>query len=139
MSLIRMVLSPIGVVGGPVVAGLIAVWARALNGSRLRPLTAAERAVLRGEFGPEELEGVRVAEGCTLPLLPGFVAVTLGNEIYVRGRLASLQRGLLAHELVHVRQFRERGWVGMTAQYGRLWVEHGYLRHPMEVEARRAG
>ena len=137
MSLIRMVLSPIGVVGGPVVAGFIAVWARALNGSRLRPLTTAERDALRPEFRPEELERVRVAEGCMLPLLPGFVAITLGNEIYVRGRLARLRRGLLAHELVHVRQFRERGWVGMTAEYGRLWVEHGYAGHPMEVEARK--
>jgi hypothetical protein len=139
MSLIRAMLSPIGVVGGPLVAGFIAAWARALNGSRLRPLAAAERTVLRGDFGPGELEGVRVAEGCTLPLFPGFVAITLGSEIYVRGRLADLQPGLLAHELVHVRQFRERGWMGMTADYGRLWVEHGYAGHPMEVEARRLG
>lgn len=138
MSLARTLLAPVGAVGGPVVGALILGWVRLLNGSRLRPLSAAERAAVASEFRKDELDGVRVAEGCTLPLFPGFVGITLGNEIYLRGRCVD-QPGLLNHELVHVGQFRRLGWFGMTAAYGRQWVEHGYWRHPMEVEARRGG
>jgi hypothetical protein len=122
-----------------VVGALILAWARVLHGSRLRPLAPAERALLHPHGSPDVLAAVRVAEQCSLPLLPGFVAITLGNEVYVRGRLADLPRTLLAHELVHVRQFRSLGWLRMTAEYGRLWVEHGYGHHPMEIEARQVG
>lgn len=129
-------LAPAGAVAGPVVAGLVAGLARALNGARLRPLAPAERAGLQGH-DTACLDGVRIAEHCHLPLLPGFVAITLGHEVYVRGALSALPRGLLAHELVHVNQFRQLGWLRMTTAYGRLWVLHGYAAHPMEVEARR--
>ena len=133
---IRSLFEPIGAAGGPVVASALAACARALNAHRIRPLTPVERARLSPEFTSEELAGVRVAERCILPLLPGFVAITLGNTIYVRGSFEKLPPSLLAHELAHVRQFRRLGWVGMTAEYGRLWVSHGYRAHPMEIEAR---
>lgn len=132
----RSLLEPLGAAGGAVVASALAACARLLNAHRVRPLSSGERSRLHPQFSSEELVGVRVAERCTLPLLPGFVAITLGNTIYVRGSLDRLPPSLLAHELAHVRQFRRLGWVGMTAEYGRLWVAHGYRAHPMEVEAR---
>jgi hypothetical protein len=121
-----------------VVAGAIALIARALNGRKLRPLSKCERQHLAGVCPDLDLSTVRIAEGCRLPLLPGFVAITLGRSIYVRGHLARRPLTLLAHELAHVRQFRERGWLGMTGAYAAMWLEHGYARHPLELEARAA-
>ncbi len=128
----------VGGIAGPVVAAVIAGIARAVNGQRLRPLSAHERSGLEEMFAGLDLSEVRVAEGCHLPLLPGFVAITLGRTIYIRGHLATLPPTLLRHELAHVRQFEERGWLGMTSAYATLWLEHGYARHPLEEEARAA-
>jgi hypothetical protein len=133
-----MIRTAIGSVAGPVLAGAIAVVARATNGHRLRPLSKRERTYLEGAVRGLDLARVRVAEGCRLPLLPAFVAITLGHTIYVRGHLARRPMTLLVHELTHVRQFMERGWFGMTAGYATLWLQYGYARHPMEVEAREA-
>lgn len=133
-----MIRRAVGTVAGPVVAGAIAVLARVANGRKLRSLTKRERKDLEGAVPGLDLSRVRVAEGCRLPLLPQFVAITLGHTIYVRGHLARRPATLLVHELTHVRQFTEKGWLGMTAGYAALWLEHGYVRHPMEVEARAA-
>lgn len=128
----------VGSVAGPVAAGTIAVLARVMNGRKLRALSKRERKELEGVVPGLDLTRVRVAEGCRLPLLPEFVAITLGRSIYVRGHLARRSSTLLAHELAHVRQFTEKGWLGMTAGYATLWLQHGYVNHPMEVEARSA-
>ncbi len=128
----------LGGVAGPVVACAVTLLARATNGRKLRSLTKRERKELEGAVPGLDLSRVRVAEGCRLPLLPQFVAITLGHTIYVRGHLARRPATLLVHELTHVRQFTEKGWFGMTAGYATLWLEHGYVRHPMEVEARAA-
>lgn len=133
-----MIRRAVGSVAGPLVAGTIAVVARLLNGRRLRPLSRRELQSLEGVCPGLDLTSVRVAEGCRLPILPEFAAITLGRSIYVRGHLSRRPVSLLAHELVHIRQFAERGWLRMTADYGALWLEHGYRRHPMEVEARAA-
>lgn len=133
-----MIRRAVGIIAGPVVAGAIAVVARMANGRRLRPLSKRERNDLEGVVPGLDLARVRVAEGCRLPLLPEFVAITLGHTIYIRGHLARRPATLLVHELTHVRQFTERGWFGMTAGYATLWLRHGYVRHPMELEARTA-
>ena len=133
-----MIRRAVGTVAGPEVAGAIAVVARLANGRRLRPLTKRERKDLDGVVPGLDLARVRVAEGCRLPLMPEFVAITLGHTIYVRGHLARRPATLLVHELTHVRQFAERGWLGMTAGYAILWLHHGYVQHPMELEARAA-
>lgn len=49
-------------------------------------------------------------------LTPGTAAMTLGRWILVR-RGHEQDRGLLAHEMVHVRQWRERGVVGFIVAY----------------------
>ena len=128
----------VGTVAGPVVAGTIALLARAMNGRKLRPLSKRERLGLEGVCPGLDLSTVRVAEGCRLPILPEFVAITLGRSIYVRGHLARRSYTLLAHELAHVQQFTEKGWLGMTGGYATLWLQHGYVKHQMELEARAA-
>ena len=44
---------------------------------------------------------------------------------------------VVAHELVHVDQWRRYGTLGFALRY--LWglVVHGYARHPLELEAGR--
>lgn len=133
-----MIRRAVGAVAGPVVAAAIAVVARVANGRRLRSLTKQERKKLEGVVPGLDLARVRIAEGCRLPLLPEFVAITLGTTIYIRGHLARRPATLLVHELTHVKQFTERGWLGMTAGYATLWLQHGYVQHPMEIEARAA-
>jgi hypothetical protein len=130
------VAAALGGVGGPLVGGLAALACRALNAGRLRPLAPAEREVLAAVLPGVALDRVRVAEGARLPIGAAFAAITLGHDVYVRGRLDARGVGLLAHELAHVAQFERLGWAGMMAAYGRLWLEHGYQAHPLEVEAR---
>ncbi len=60
-------------------------------------------------------------------LTPGVRAMTLGRVVLVRAGHAG-DRALLAHELVHVRQWRERGAAGFLV---------GYLRE--YLRGRRAG
>lgn len=77
------------------------------------------------------------------PVPPGADAITLGPLIIVRKRAAGSRR-LLAHEHVHVRQWREQGVLGFVGRY--LWAyarwrlrgyPHwgAYRRVPQEVEA----
>ena len=80
------------------------------------------------------------------PVPPGSAAITLGSLVIVRADAAkrtSFER-LLRHELVHVRQYRELGYVRFLARYlcayGH-WRLRGYghdasyRRIPAEVEA----
>ena len=77
------------------------------------------------------------------PLPPGTDGMTVGRFVMVRkGREGG--RYLLAHELVHVRQYRERGLLGFLARYiGRYLLlrldgwghDAAYRRLPEEIEA----
>ncbi|MCZ7526972.1 MAG: DUF4157 domain-containing protein [Acidimicrobiia bacterium] len=78
-------------------------------------------------------------------LTPGVRGMTLGRWVLVR-RGHERDRGLLAHELVHVRQWREHGaarfLIGYVGAYLRSRVRglghrEAYLAIPSEVEARR--
>jgi len=78
-------------------------------------------------------------------LTPGVSAMTLGSTILVRRDRAD-DPVLLHHELVHVRQWRERGVVGFLVPYVRDYLAgrrrglghwDAYLAIPAEVEARR--
>ena len=77
-------------------------------------------------------------------LTPGVAAMTLGRVILLRRDHAG-DTGLLAHELVHVRQWRELGAVRFGWRYlatyfrGRaagLSHQRAYEAIPLEVEAR---
>jgi hypothetical protein len=81
-----------------------------------------------------------------VPLLPrGAHGMTIGRFVFLlddQRRDGSSQ--LLAHELVHVRQYREQGYVTFSARYlwhyGRGMVRlrnhrHAYRSIPVEIEA----
>ena len=109
---------------------------------RMRALTPAELA--RDDHVP----GVDVlrARVALVPVLqPGTSGMTLGRLILLRRDRAG-DEVLLAHELVHVRQWREHGVVGFLLRYvgdylralARLRRHRAaYLAIPAEDEARR--
>jgi hypothetical protein len=77
-------------------------------------------------------------------LTPGTAAMTLGPLILLRRGHAG-DEALLAHELVHVRQWRELGvvrflWRYLSAysrgRFGGLTHQEAYEAIPLEVEAR---
>jgi len=94
---------------------------------------------------PHVLEVTRVVR---VPFLaPGTSGMTLGNHVLlIDDTDRSGRRTLLAHELVHVRQFTERGSCWFLAFYIRDYLR-GLIRHhnhrqaylaiPTEIEARR--
>ncbi|WP_242921155.1 hypothetical protein [Pontibacter liquoris] len=70
------------------------------------------------------------------------VAMVLGNHIHLSGvsREVFLQdEGWLAHELCHIRQFREHGFFRFLWLYLRESMRVGYYNNKYEVEARVAG
>ena len=82
-----------------------------------------------------------------LPRVPGqFAGITLGRHVLTSGRKDRTGRSMLiAHELVHVRQWAELGVIGFAARYlagfvaglraERRWMP-AYRAIPAEVEAR---
>lgn len=89
----------------------------------------------------EKRAGYRVVRGGPVP--PQADAITLGRTIIVRERAAD-HPGLLAHELVHVRQFRALGvprfmlrYIGSYLRFRLGGFGHmaSYRRIPLEVEA----
>ncbi|MEZ5375476.1 MAG: hypothetical protein R2733_03130 [Acidimicrobiales bacterium] len=110
---------------------------------RLRRLSDTEIASYE-HLDPALARRVRVAK---IPLLPGrYLGMTLGPLVLMQScEPDDGTSALLAHELVHVRQWREQGTVGFAANYlrsfatgwwqCRRWHE-AYRNIPAEVEAR---
>ncbi|MET0728569.1 MAG: DUF4157 domain-containing protein [Acidimicrobiales bacterium] len=74
---------------------------------------------------------------------PGAAATTLGRFVFIRPRSAESPR-LIAHELVHVRQWRTLGVVGFLVRYLSAYLRWrlrryshwaAYRRIPLEIEA----
>ena len=74
---------------------------------------------------------------------PGAAAITIGPVISLRRHLADAPR-LVAHELVHVGQWRDLGVIGFMTTYLGAYLRwrllgHGhwaaYRRIPLEIEA----
>ena len=89
----------------------------------------------------EKRNGYRVVVGGPVP--PQAEAITLGKTIFVRKRSCE-HHGLMAHELVHVRQFSQMGPVRFLARYVGAYLRYrlsgyghmaAYRRIPLEVEA----
>jgi hypothetical protein len=84
--------------------------------------------------------GVTVRRNRWIPAIGGITgnmrgpaaAVTLGSTIVVHPRVR-IDAGLLAHELVHVRQWREDRL--FAVRYVAEWVRRGYRQNRYEVEA----
>lgn len=95
--------------------------------------------------GDEVLERVRLIRTNLLPRAAD--GMTIGRFVLLRGdRITQRGTTLLAHELVHVRQFAELGAVRFLSQYvgaylRNLWKfrnhRRAYLEIPLEIEARR--
>lgn len=94
---------------------------------------------------PAELAArVRVVQVPVLP--PGAAGMTIGRFVFLRSDTdRSGRRELLAHELVHVRQYAEHGTLGFLrhylSQYASSLRTHrrhrrAYLEMPFEIEAR---
>lgn len=89
-------------------------------------------------------ERVRIVRVPILP--PGASGMTVGRFILLRSDVdRSGTRQLIAHELVHVRQFAEQGMLRFLATYLRDYLRQlrvhrrhraAYLAIPAEVEAR---
>lgn len=108
---------------------------RRLEGPEIAGYDLVPRAVL---------ERVRVQQVPVLP--PGASGMTVGRFVFLRrddDRTGT--RELLAHELVHARQYAAHGLVGFLATYVRDYVaalrthrahRPAYLSIPAEAEAR---
>jgi Domain of unknown function (DUF4157) len=106
-----------------------------------RRLDARERTLLT-HVPARDLERARLV---TVPVLtPGVAGMTLGRWILLR-RGHEHDRGLVAHELVHVRQWRELGAARFLVRYlgaysrgrwRRLGHRAAYETIPLEVDAR---
>lgn len=87
-------------------------------------------------------EGSLLARVARLVLKSPNVAMVLGKTIHLSGvsRDAFLQnKPWVAHELCHVRQFRQYGFVRFLGLYLLESIKHGYFNNRFEVEARLAG
>jgi hypothetical protein len=77
------------------------------------------------------------------PAAPGAAATTIWSAIFIRARAVANQR-LLRHELVHVRQWHDHGFLGFAVRYLGAYLgwrvrryPHwaAYRRVPFEIEA----
>jgi hypothetical protein len=75
----------------------------------------------------------------SVPALPGgFDGMTIGSNIFLRSRVAvDGTSTLLAHELVHVRQWAELGPVGFSYRYVRSFLA-GLIDHRSWMRAYRS-
>lgn len=108
-------------------------------------LTTGEVDRLRPYVDAPALTAFRARTGAPWRFLPVVLragAVTLGTNVAFRsGRYdPSTARGLalIAHECVHVRQYREMGYLRFLVSYlrGALAVRFVHERHPLEQEPR---
>ncbi|MDB5932961.1 MAG: hypothetical protein JWQ01_305 [Massilia sp.] len=103
----------------------------------LRPLTGNEKSCLKYIIPQIDLDNADVRDGVTLeyPLIEGYDAITRGNTIYFRpgaydsSKVAGI--ALLAHELVHVGQYRR----GATLWSFILAGLDGHNQSPLERPA----
>lgn len=70
-------------------------------------------------------------------LIPNWAAgQTWGRFILLNRQHAEhVNAGLIAHELVHVMQWRQHGILGFAWKYLTGLIKHGYKAHPFELEA----
>jgi len=67
------------------------------------------------------------------------VAIVFGKTIYLHNisRQAFLKNERwLCHELVHVRQYAQHGFLPFLFLYLKDWIKKGYFKNKFEVEAR---
>ncbi len=122
---------------------------RALHGIDLgrvvRRLSPGETALYAAVVDPQLARRVWLLQ---IPMLPGpYAGLTLWRLVVIERWLEPEHpSALLAHELVHVRQFHEQGIVRFTFDYNKAFAaglvtqrswSKAYRAIPAEVEARR--
>lgn len=91
---------------------------------------------------PRILENSPFARVARVVLRAQSVAMVLGNTVHLSGarREEFLQDPYwVAHEMCHIRQFREHGFAGFLWKYLVESVRVGYYANRFEAEARQAG
>ena len=123
-----------------------------MNAGRILRSAGLDTPELRAELAPVDPDRINVYPASSLYRRlwrSGIKGVTAMGIVFVdpevmRGDCARLGR-LVVHELVHVRQFRQNGYLRFPVRYvydylvGRLRGLSGrdaYLQNPAEVEAR---
>lgn len=81
-------------------------------------------------------EGIRVLERGTIYGIRTIGGMTLNRAILIRKNLES-KEVVIAHELVHVKQYQDAGSIyKFLKEYAKEVRKYGYYLAPMEVEAR---
>lgn len=117
----------VGAVLGPIIGTAYYLALRARNGGRKLEMTFV---VPPG--GSDKVPLILVRKAKWLPA--SAAAITFGKRVYTKALLPS--GSLVAHELVHVEQYRRWGWIGFLARYGCDIALHGYAGSWIEDEAR---
>jgi len=74
-------------------------------------------------------------------LKSGKVAIVFGSTIHLHkcNREEFLNdTSWVCHELKHVEQYKQNGFIGFIAKYLFDWVKNGYYNNKFEVEARKS-
>jgi len=83
--------------------------------------------------------------------LPGFRGITFGKHVYFQMERSEIVKTLsdtgkflsgdirsVKHEMTHVKQYKDLGFLGFLLTYVRQWIKHGfsYMKIDLEIEAR---
>ncbi len=82
-----------------------------------------------------------LAKIAALKLKTDAVAIVFGKTIHLyhtRGDDFLQNKKWLHHELCHVNQFRQHGFIGFIVKYLLESIRHGYYNNRFEIEARNA-
>ncbi|MBL7725607.1 MAG: DUF4157 domain-containing protein [Chitinophagaceae bacterium] len=69
------------------------------------------------------------------------VAIVFGSTIHLHNTSKEnflSDKDWLCHELKHVQQYQQHGFVGFIAKYLFEWMKKGYYNNRFEVEARKS-
>ena len=69
------------------------------------------------------------------------IAMVLGNTIHLSGvekQIFMSDQKWLIHELVHIEQYRQNGFLKFLFLYSIESIKHGYYQNRFEIEARAA-
>jgi hypothetical protein len=83
-----------------------------------------------------------IAKLAAIKLRSNRVAIVIGKTIHLHNTTKQeflKDEKWVKHELCHVKQFQQNGYLRFIAKY--LWesIKHGYFNNKYEVEAREAG
>jgi hypothetical protein len=83
-----------------------------------------------------------IAKLAAIKLRSNWVAIVIGKTIHLHNTTKQeflKDEKWVKHELCHVRQFQQNGYVIFILKYVWESIKHGYYNNKYEVEAREAG